>query len=190
MSIRTWKGQISISLNEEYEDKIDRHKEEFKERSPTQEIYDRIDKIIENAPTPEERAELHRKKMEEHKKEVKKWQKKAKKKEARKELRSKKDDLQSVKQKIKEIKESGEKTEEQIRKESRNEILQECEEKASKPNVDKSAEELLEMDRYQRKIEKRIDSWKEEKRNIGRLQEKKQNLEADVQEYEEILEGE
>lgn len=188
MALRSWKGQISISLKEEYEDKIDRHKEKFREKSPTEELYNRIDEIIENAPTPEERAERLREEAEQKMEEAEKWEKRAGKKKARTELKEKKEELESVKKKLQQITEEGQKTEDEFKEEARSEIREEKKNKLETSPTDKSIEDPEIQDRIDRKVESRVEAWKEDKNNKDKLKEKKQSLEEDIQECQDFLE--
>lgn len=185
MTLRAWKGQISISLKEEYEEKIDRNKEEFREKSPTEELYNRIDRIIEESPTPREKAKKLRKESKDKKKEAKKWEKKANLRKTRKELRDKRQRLETVNKKIKELEKTGQKSEREMRKEIREKETQKMKDKLRTSPSDNSVEDK--KDKIDRYVNAKIESWKEKQDNKEELKKEKVNLEEEIREYENIL---
>lgn len=160
MSIGTWTGQIKINLKEEFSEKISEHSDIFEERSPTQEMYNRIDNIIENAPTPEEKAERHRDKAEEHRQKAEKWEEKVEVKQAKQNLREARKELRQVKDTISEIGDGGVKQREEIE------------------------EEILEKYRHREKFEGYSDDQIKEEVSFERMVKRKLDKQPDLEELE------
>lgn len=172
--IDVWRGQIRISLKKEYEQKLEENEEEFNDRSPTEVMYEAIDRIIENAPTPQERARKHRSKAEEHQEEAKKWERRAKKKNAKSEIRDKREKLGELENRIEVIEDRGLRTEKEIRKD----IEQERRERGHD----------LESEEVQESIDRQVKKKLEKQPNLKQLKEERSDLKDQVSQLESILE--
>lgn len=177
MGISSWNGQIKINPKEEYSEKISKHKDIFEDRSPTQEFYNRIDRIIENAPTPEEKAEIHRDKAEEHRKKAQKYQEKAERKQAKQTLRNKRSKLEEITEKISEVEEEGIKQQDEIEED----ILEKYRNRDRFEGY--SDEEIKEEVGFDRMVEKKLDKQP----NLQELEENKQRLKQEISELENQL---
>ena len=177
MTLSAWKDQISISLKKEYQEKIDRNKEIFKNKSPTKQIYQRIDQIIENNRTFEEKAELHREKADKHEDKAEEFEAKAKRKNTNQKLRQKRDRKKELKEKLEKIKQNERKTEKEKRKELEKEYKEQMEERG----YDYSKEDVESF------VNRKIEKWGENKESKQDIKNELEEVKDKINEYEKII---
>lgn len=97
-------------------------------------------------------------------------------------LRDKKELLKQKQEKLRKLSNRENKSEEEIREQVKSDVFELCQDKAEKDAVEKTANELFESERYQRRIQQKVEKQLEDQGKVDELVEDVQRLQRQVKE--------